>query len=139
MSSGIKALFNQLFYLLIASVHSDWNNLVQNLINDVIQFLTCDAFKESYMQALEDNIGLLACIRRDQTGIWTPFDGMTEIVTKDKSLNTFLCDEDIREEMIHLYGSIPDVSIMAENEKCFFFDNGDISQFGKSPYDTGTK
>ena len=124
---------------LIKYIFVAWNRLVQSLIKDIIQFLSCDAFKESYMQSLEDNLGLLSCIRRDQDGIWTPFDSMTETVIKNKSINSFLCDEDIREEMVNLYGSVPNVNEMGDNEKKFFFENGDSSQFGKSPYDTGTK
>ena len=66
---------------------------------------------------------------KDQEACFKPIINLDIVRVEDVGLTHFLCDEDIRNEMISLYGGMPRIEKFTEQEKQFFFKDGDSSFF----------
>ena len=124
---------HQMFVMMQSDLDKDWKTVVALLVQHVKDFLTCPIFETMYMNSLQvENEGLHFCVAKDQEIFFKAFNAADTIQKEDVSLNDFLIDEDIREEMKYIYGVDRDVDDLDEGDKFFFFNNGDASQFGTS-------
>ena len=138
--NGSGYVQNQLFVLLIGDEGVDWQSFIDELSTDVHDFLTCPAFNEKYMLWLSGiSSKLHDIVLKDKKKFFKDMVDMEKTISVGISLNTFLCDKDINNVMMSIYGCVPNFNEMGVEEKEFFFLNGDSSQFCTKPDKNGTK
>ena len=131
--------YHQLFFLVSDLVeNNNLEKIVNDLIEDVFDFFTCTQFRETYMSIIEQIPRLHRCFMLNATEHWVKIQKMVVCRDNDYSLNHFMCDEDIREVIVSIYGVVPEFDDLSDQEKDFFFILKDYNLFGKSPYEIGT-
>lgn len=129
----------QMFVTMKSDIRQYLTTVVTTLVEDVKAFLTCPIFESMYMDEMQkENCRMHSCIVKEQRRNFTSFTSMNTVWFKELSLNDFLIDEDIKEELISIYGNDISPNDLDEDEKSFFFIDNDVSQFGTSDIHVGT-
>lgn len=130
---------HQMFIMLKSDVDQDWKQAVELVVDHVKDFLTCPVFQSQYMETiLAENWKLHAYVAKDENENFKAFNQMDIVWLKELSLNEFLIDEDIKDEMSLIYGQNFHVDDLDEDVKEFCFIDGDASNFGISDVANGT-
>ena len=118
----------QLFIMLRVNSDDNIENTIQYVIDQVKNFITAPVFEEVFMEQINDGTLLHKNISRDHEANFKPFQDLQVRRINHVALNHFLCDEDIRDEMVYIYGAIPILESLSEVE-IFFFKDKDSGNF----------
>ena len=110
----------QLFIMLRVNSDDNIENTIQYVIDQVKNFITAPVFEEVFMEYINDGTNLYRFVAKDQQSNFKSMRDMDVMRVKDVALNHFLCDEDIREEMVELYGTIPIIESFTDTETNIF-------------------
>ena len=96
------------------------DDIISEVVDDLFQFFNCPLFKKQYIESLIGS-NLKSWVENEKKGYWENIEKMNIVWTKGCSLNAHLCDSDIRDEMVKIYGRYPSLENMTAEEKTFFY------------------